>query len=132
MTIWERQARRIQREAHVYYYAFKHPRVRWPARLIAACTAAYLFSPIQLIPSFIPLIGLLDDALVVFLGVKLLRRMIPADVFSECRGLAEAAESRSKKKIRSAAAVVGSVAIVSLWLLAAVTASVLMVKYARR
>ena len=127
MTSWECQARRLQREAYVYYYAFKHPRVRWPARFVAACTAAYLLSPIQFIPSFIPFIGLLDDALVLFLGVKLLQRMVPADIFAECRQRAE-----GEAKVRSAAAVVGSVAIVSLWLLAAVAASVLMVRYARR
>jgi uncharacterized membrane protein YkvA (DUF1232 family) len=127
MTIWERQARRLRREAYVYYYVFKHSRVRWPARIVAACTAAYLLSPIQFIPSFIPFVGLLDDALVLFLGVKLLQRMIPADVLAECRQRAE-----GKQKVRSAAAVVGSVAIVSLWLLAAVTASVLVMRYARR
>ncbi|MGA8151487.1 MAG: DUF1232 domain-containing protein [Terriglobales bacterium] len=116
---WRQQAQQLQREAHVFYFVFKHPRTHWYARLVAVCTAGYLFSPIQLIPSFIPVIGFLDDLLVLFLGVKLLRRITPEDVFAECRELAKAAEVRRKEEIRSSAAVVASVAIGTLWLLAA-------------
>jgi uncharacterized membrane protein YkvA (DUF1232 family) len=129
---WKQQAQQLQTEAHVYYFVFRHARVRWYARLVAACTAAYLFSPVQLIPSFIPVIGLLDDVLVLFLGVKLLERITPTDVVAECRQLAEAAETRRKEKIESAAGVAASIAIVLLWLLAAVTASALMVRHFRR
>jgi len=124
---WRRQAERLQKEANVFYFVFKHPRVHWYARLVAVCTAAYPFSPIQIIPSFIPVIGFLDDLLVLFLGVKVLQRIIPADVLTECRELAAAAEIRRKQEIRSAAGVVVFVAIVSLWLLALVTAGALMV-----
>jgi uncharacterized membrane protein YkvA (DUF1232 family) len=129
---WKQQAQRLQTEAHVFYFAFQHPRVRWYARLIAAGTAVYLFCPVQLIPSFIPVIGFLDDFLILFLGVKLLRRLIPADVLAECRVLAEAAEVRRKEAIRSAASTVGFVAVVSFWLVAAVVSSALMLKYIRR
>jgi len=132
LATWERQARQLQREAYVFYFAFRHPRVPWYARLLAVCIAAYLFSPIQFIPSYIPVIGFLDDFLVLFFGLKLLRRIIPRDVLAECRQSAEAAEKRRKQKIRSAAAIVVSVAIVSLWILAAVIASALMVRYIRR
>jgi uncharacterized membrane protein YkvA (DUF1232 family) len=126
---WRQQAQRLHREAHVFYFAFKHPRTPWYARLVAVCTAGYLFSPIQLIPSFIPVIGFLDDLLVLFLGVKLLQRITPPDVLAECRELAKAAEMRRKEEIRSSAAVVASVTIVTLWLFAAVTASALMAGY---
>jgi uncharacterized membrane protein YkvA (DUF1232 family) len=126
---WKVQAQRVQREAHTFYFAFKHPRVRWYAKLVAVCTAAYLFSPIQLIPSFIPVIGFLDDFLVLFLGVKLLKKIIPAEVFIECHALADAAEASRKQEIRSKASIVAFVAIAVLWLLAAVSASALMVKY---
>ena len=128
---WRQQAARLQKEAQVFYFAFRHPRVRWHARLVAVCTAAYLFSPIQLIPSFIPFIGFLDDLLVLLLGVKLLKRMIPVDVLAECRKLAETAEIRKKEEIRSVASVVGFAAVVSLWLVAAVAASALVVIYSR-
>lgn len=126
---WSRQAQKLQIEAHAFYFAFRHPRVRWDAKLVAVCTAIYLFSPIQLIPSFIPVIGFLDDFLILFLGVKLLERIIPPDVFIECHELAEAAGKRRKEEIRSTAAVAGLLAILSLWLIAAFTASALMAKY---
>jgi uncharacterized membrane protein YkvA (DUF1232 family) len=126
---WRQHAQQLHREAHVFYFVFKHPRTHWYARLVALCTAGYLLSPIQLIPSFIPVIGFLDDLLVLFLGVKLLRRITPPDVLAECRELARAAEVRSKEESRSSAAVVASVAIVTLWLLAAFTASALAVRY---
>jgi len=129
---WRQQAQRLHREAHVFYFAFKHPRTHWYARLVAACIAGYLFSPIQLIPSFIPVIGFLDDLLVLFLGVKLLQRITPPDVLSECRELAKAAEMKRKEEIRSSTAVFASIAIVTLWLLAAVTASALMASYVSR
>jgi uncharacterized membrane protein YkvA (DUF1232 family) len=128
---WKRQAQRLSQEARVFYFAFKHPRVPWYARLIAVCTAAYLFSPVQLIPSYIPLIGFLDDVLVLFVGVKILRKIIPPDVLMECRALADAAEMRRKERIQSVGAAVGFAMIVSLWLLGTVFATVLIVKYFR-
>jgi len=132
LITWKQQAQRLQTEAHVYYFVFRHPRVRWYARLVAACTAAYLFSPIQLIPSFIPGIGFLDDLLVLFLGVKLLQRITPTEVVAERRQLAETAEILRNEKIESAAAGAASIAIVLLWLLATVTASALMLRHFRR
>jgi uncharacterized membrane protein YkvA (DUF1232 family) len=125
---WRRRAQQLHKEAQVFYFVFKHPRTRWYARLVAACTAAYVLSPIQIIPNFIPVIGSLDDFLVVFLGVKLLRRMTPPDVLTECRVLAEA-EVWRKEEIKSAAAVATSVVIVMVWFLAAVTANTLMAAY---
>src|SRR5208282_5642171 len=89
---WREQAQRLQKEAHVFYFVFKHPDTRWYARVVAVCAAGYMFSPIQLIPNYIPVIGVLDDLLVVFLGAKLLQKLTPADVLAECRGLADAAE----------------------------------------
>lgn len=123
------QAQRLQREAQVYYFAFKHPRVRWYAKLVAACSAGYMFSPIQLIPSYIPVIGFLDDFLVLYLGTKLLKKLIPAEVLAECRQRADACEIRRKEEIRSTAAVVAFVAIAAVWLLAAVGASLLVARY---
>jgi uncharacterized membrane protein YkvA (DUF1232 family) len=126
---WKKQAQRVQREAYVYYFAFKHPRVPWHAKLVAACSAGYLFSPIQLIPSYIPVIGFLDDFFVLFVGAKLFQRIIPPEVLTECRQLADAAEMRRKEEIRSTAAVVGLIVVVTVWLLAAVGASILMARY---
>lgn len=104
----------------------------WLAKLVTACTAAYLLSPIQLIPSFIPVIGFLDDLLVVVVAAKLLRRIIPADVLAESRLLAEAAEMRRSEEKRSSLAVVGLVAVASFWLLAALAAGAMIAAYIHR
>lgn len=116
-TSWRQQAQQLQKEAHVFYFVFKHPRTPWYARLVAACTAGYLFSPIQLIPSFIPVIGFLDDFLVLFLGAKLLLRITPPDVLTECRQFAETASLRRKEEIRLSAPIVATVVIATVWLL---------------
>jgi len=126
---WRQQAQRLQKKTHVFYFAFKHPRMPWYARLVAACTAGYLFSPIQLIPSFIPLIGFLDDLLVLFAGVKLLQRITPPDVLAECHQLAEAAEVRRKDEIRSSATIVAALVVATVWLFAAVAGGGLMAEY---
>lgn len=128
---WKERALRLHKEAHVFYFVLKHPRTRWYARVVAGCTAAYLLSPVQLIPNFIPVIGFLDDFLVVLLGAKILRRITPADVFMECRQHADAAEISRKEEIRSVGAAVGYVAIVTLWMLAAAGASAFIASYFR-
>jgi len=127
-----RRAQYLQKQAHVFYFVFKHPRNPWYAKMIAACTAGYLLSPVQLIPSFIPGIGFLDDLLVLFLGVKLLQKITAEDVLRECRMLADTAEAQRKEEIRSGAALVVPFAIAIVWLLATVTASVLIVSHFRR
>src|SRR5206468_12541270 len=90
---WTQRAQRVRKEAHVFYLLFRHRRTRWHARLVAACAVGYVLSPIQLIPNFIPVIGTLDDVLILFLGIKLLRRITPPDVLTECREVADAAET---------------------------------------
>jgi len=126
---WKQQAQRVHTEAQTFYFAFKHPRVPWYAKLIAVCTAGYLFSPIQLIPSFIPVIGFLDDFLVLFLGVKLLQRIVPRDILAECRQQANDAEMRRKDEVRSRAAVVAVLAIALVWLFVAITVSGMIASY---
>ena len=120
---WKQQAQRIHSEAQTFYCAFKHPRVHWYAKMVAACTAGYLLSPIQLIPSFIPVIGFLDDFLVLFLGVRLLHRIIPPDILTECREQANVAEMRRKDEVRSTATISTVLSSALVWLFAAITAS---------
>ena len=122
---WKQQAQRLHTEAQTFYFAFKHPRVPWYAKVVAACTAGYIFSPIQLIPNFIPGIGFLDDLLVFFLGVKLLQRMIPAEILAECREQAKVAEMRRRDEVRSTTAIIAVLAVVLAWLTVAITASAL-------
>lgn len=132
MMKWTQQAHRLKKDARVFYFAFRHPRVGWSAKLVAVCTSGYLFSPIQLIPSFIPVIGFLDDFLVLLLGALVIRRMVPPDVLAECRQRAEAAEMSRGDEVRSPAAVVAFVAIATIWLVAAVFSSALVASYLAR
>lgn len=62
-----------------------HPGSGASTKMVAACSVGYLFSPIQLIPSFIPVIGQLDDLFVVYIGMKLVRRLAPPEVLRECQ-----------------------------------------------
>ncbi|MGB8989853.1 MAG: YkvA family protein [Candidatus Sulfotelmatobacter sp.] len=123
---------RLQRDAHVFYLIFKHPRTPWYARVVAACIAGYVFSPIQVIPNFIPVIGSLDDILVLYVGSMVLQKITPADVLVECRELADAAQMRRKAKTTGAASVVVPVVVVTVWILAAITVSALMATYIYR
>jgi len=128
-TTWRQQVQRIQRETKTFYFAFKHPRVHWRAKLVAACTAGYLLSPVQLIPNFIPVIGWLDDLLVFVLGVKLLKKMIPVDVLTDCRERAKAAELQRKGTGMSMAAAIAFLGVAMVWLLAAITVTRLIALY---
>jgi uncharacterized membrane protein YkvA (DUF1232 family) len=96
MTIaaWRERARRLKREVYALYYAAKDPRVPWYAKAVAACVVAYAFSPIDLIPDPIPVLGYLDDLVLLPLGIALVLRLIPADVLEDCRRRAEERETR--------------------------------------
>src|ERR671924_850408 len=88
---WKQQARLLKIEVYAIYLAYKDPRVPLYARIFAACVVGYAFSPIDLIPDPIPVLGYLDDLVLVPLGVALAMKMIPPDVLAECR---ERAQSR--------------------------------------
>jgi len=98
---WQQKAYRLRKEAQLLYFVFKHPRTRWYVKWVAACPVAYLFSPVQLIPNFIPVIGFLDDFLVLVVGAKLIRKVIPPDLLVECRALAEAEETGKREDDKS-------------------------------
>jgi len=82
---WKATARRLKTEARALYLAYRDPRVPWHARLFAGLVVAYAFSPIDLIPDPIPVLGYLDDLVLVPLGIALALRMIPPEVMAECR-----------------------------------------------
>jgi uncharacterized membrane protein YkvA (DUF1232 family) len=127
MSGWERLklwAARLKREVYALYLAYRDPRVPWYAKVFAAVVVGYAFSPIDLIPDPIPVLGYLDDLLLVPLGVALAVRMIPADVMAECRREAQGAEEKPVNRV--AAAVV-----VSVWLLLAGLAIWLALRLAR-
>src|SRR5919107_73050 len=79
------RAYRVKRDVVALYLATRDPRVPWYAKAVAACVAAYALSPIDLIPDFIPLLGYLDDVMLVPLGIALAIRLIPPALFEEHR-----------------------------------------------
>ena len=87
-TSWQQRARQLKRETYALYLAYRDPRVPWYAKVLAVCVVAYAFSPIDLIPDFIPVLGYLDDLVFVPLGISLALRLIPPEVMAECRACA--------------------------------------------
>lgn len=120
---WKHRARQLKVETYAIYLAYRDPRVPWYARLFAAGVVAYAFSPIDLIPDFIPVLGYLDDLVLVPVGVALALRMIPENVMQECRERAEEAMAEGKPTNWKAAA-----AIVAMWVLLAVVAIALVLR----
>jgi uncharacterized membrane protein YkvA (DUF1232 family) len=111
MQNWKQWARLVRRDAHALYFAARDPRVPWYAKAVAIAVAAYALSPIDLIPDFIPVVGYLDDLIIVPLGIALVVRMIPPHIMAEHRAQADAAQHRPASR---AAAIV----IVTVWILA--------------
>ena len=96
LTEWKQRAGQLKREIHAVYLAMKDPRTPWYARALAAVIVGYAFSPIDLIPDPIPVLGYLDDLVLLPLGVLLLVKMLPPDVMADCRAKAEAAAGGKK------------------------------------
>ena len=98
-------AHRLRIDAHALYFAARDPRAPLAAKLVAAAVAAYAFSPIDLIPDFVPVLGFLDELVIVPLGIKLALRLIPADIMLECRARAAAIADRPVSRAAAAAIV---------------------------
>ena len=111
MAGWRERLRALKRESLVVWYAARDPRLPWPVRLLALAVAAYALSPIDLIPDFIPVLGYLDDLVLVPLGVALVVKLTPAVILADARSRAAVTAARPTS---TAAAIV----IVVLWLLA--------------
>lgn len=105
-------ARRVKRDVVAVWIAARDPRTPWYVKAMAALVAAYALSPIDLIPDFIPVLGYLDDLLLLPIGILLVVRMIPADLMEEFRKEALLVESRPKSRI-------GVAMIVGIWLVSA-------------
>jgi uncharacterized membrane protein YkvA (DUF1232 family) len=108
----KRWARSIKRDGVALWLAARDPRVPWYAKALAAAVAAYALSPIDLIPDFIPVVGYLDDLVIVPLGILLAVRLIPADLMEDLR-----AEAATRSRPTSPT---GLMIVVALWTLSAV------------
>jgi uncharacterized membrane protein YkvA (DUF1232 family) len=112
LSAWKQRARRLKTEAYALYLACRDPRTPWYARLVAAAVVAYAFSPLDLIPDPVPVLGYLDDLVLVPLGIALALRLVPAPVLAEARERARVASVRPRSWV-------GAAAVVALWLVAA-------------
>ncbi|WP_078551473.1 YkvA family protein [Bacillus alkalicellulosilyticus] len=91
-------AKKIKQQIFVLYLAYKDERVPWYVKLFTACVVAYAFSPIDLIPDFIPILGYVDDIILVPLGIMFALKMIPKEVLAECEGKAKEMMTKGKPK----------------------------------
>ncbi|TPI37439.1 DUF1232 domain-containing protein [Mesorhizobium sp. B3-1-6] len=107
----KRWARKIKRDVVALWIAARDPRVPWYAKAAAGAVAAYALSPIDLIPDFIPIIGYLDDLLIVPVGIMLAVKLVPSDLMQEFRDEA----ARREKPVSK----VGLASMIALWVLAA-------------
>lgn len=113
------EARRLKTETLALYLAARHPATPWSARLLVAFIIAYALSPIDLIPDFIPVLGYLDELILLPLLLGLALRLIPPPVLAECRQRAALMANTPKPVSRIAA-----VMIFMIWLLAAAAAGI--------
>jgi len=111
---WKQWAENMEIEAAAIYLAYHDPRVSLPARIVAVCVVAYALSPIDLIPDFIPVLGYLDDLILIPLGVKLALSLIPAAIMDEHRVTARASRA-DHKPFRA-----GAILVVIIWIAVAV------------
>lgn len=90
-------ARRLKKEVHVLFLACHDPRTPWYAKAMAICVVAYALSPIDLIPDFIPILGYLDDLILLPIGIYLTLKLIPDEVMLDCRKSADEATEWGRK-----------------------------------
>ncbi len=102
----KQRAHRLKAETFALYLVAHHPGTPWYAKLFVAGIVAYALSPIDLIPDFVPILGYLDDLILIPMGIALAVRMVPPSVLTECRARAQEVVSQGKPMSRIAGAVI--------------------------
>lgn len=110
LRVW---ARRVKRDGVTLWFAGRHPRTPWYAKALGAFVVAYALSPIDLIPDFIPVLGYLDDVLVLPGLIWLTVRLLPADVLQDCR---QQADDWMTTQGRKPSTLVGAALVAAVWL----------------
>jgi uncharacterized membrane protein YkvA (DUF1232 family) len=123
---WQEKAEALETRVYALYLAYRDPRTPWFAKVLALVVVAYALSPIDLIPDFIPLLGYLDDLLIVPAGVLLVIRLVPPQVMDECQRRAAEMQAEGAPQFRWMGLVV-----VLLWLVVLAFAAALVVRYIR-
>lgn len=109
MKDWRARVRRLKTETYALYLAARDPRLPWPTRVFVMALVAYAFSPIDLIPDFIPILGYVDDLILIPLGILLALRLIPPEIMQACRAQARIVMTEGKPVSRSAAWVIATI-----------------------
>jgi uncharacterized membrane protein YkvA (DUF1232 family) len=109
LETWKQRARRLSAQTYALYLPYRHPRTPWYAKAFAALIVGYVLNPLDPIPDFIPGVGLLDEMVVVPIGVLLAAKMILPDVFEECREKAREVAEGEKPVSRIVAVVIVAV-----------------------
>lgn len=113
-------ARGLLGDVAALWFCVRHPRTPLPVKILAAVVVAYALSPIDLIPDFIPVLGLLDDAILLPAGIWLVLRFVPPDVMAECRAQASRWVGEKKPRPRSW---LGAAFVVAAWLVGLISVS---------
>lgn len=108
---WKQKAKGLKADVIALYYAYRDPRVPGYARLFIILVVGYAFSPIDLIPDFVPVLGYLDDLILIPLGVALALKMLPEPVMEEARLKTKQFEEKPKNWI-------GGIVIILIWIMA--------------
>ena len=108
---WKEKAEQVRNEVYILYLAFKDRRTPWYAKALIIAVVAYALSPVDLIPDFIPVIGYIDDLIVIPAGVYLARRLIPREVLEEYRTIA------TRQPISTRSKWIAALTIIAIWLL---------------
>ena len=122
---WKSTVRKLKEDIYTLYLAYRDPRVPFHAKIVLIITVAYAFSPIDLIPDFIPVLGYLDDLLLVPLGVWLVVRLAPAAVLEASRASAQEASERPTS-------LTAAIVIICLWTAAILWVAVLGYRWVMR
>jgi uncharacterized membrane protein YkvA (DUF1232 family) len=119
---WKQRAHALKKEVYALYLAYRDPRTPWYAKVVAALVVAYAFSPIDLIPDPIPVLGYLDDLVLIPLGAALALRLIPPEVMVDSRAQTEELLCAGKPVSWGGAVIIGVIWItlagLALWLIA--------------
>jgi uncharacterized membrane protein YkvA (DUF1232 family) len=120
---FKQKSDQLKQEVYALYLAYKDPRVSWYAKIFAACVIGYALSPIDLIPDFIPVLGYLDDLILLPLGIGMALKMIPPAVLAECRQKASERLDRDTPMSRA-----GAVVVIVIWIFLLVLSGVIAVR----
>ena len=111
MARWKEKAKQLQTEVHILYMALRDPRTPWYIKVCIAFVVAYILSPVDIIPDFIPILGYVDDIIIIATGIFTVRKMIPKEVLEEYRNYIKPDVIKGKSQWIAAAI------IISIWML---------------